>query len=148
MLSRKSLSPVCSHCPDSDLHPVLPGAEAESASRLPISQSTCGRPSVRHPRNLPGPGPWRALFSPPPTTLRAVTWGLTLPLLGACPGTCKSSPWAELLPPDPKPELCVTNINLWELREQFSHGHSSATNYTKRGFPWAEEPGGLWSMGS
>lgn len=65
----RSFSPVHSHCTDSDLHPVLPGAEAESASKPPISKSACIRPSAGLPRNLPGPGPWRPLFSPPPTTL-------------------------------------------------------------------------------
>ena len=101
---------------------------------MPGTPGTClglahGDPSSPH---LPPPSP-------------AVTWGLTL---GACPGTCKSSPWAELLPPDPKLELCVSNSNLWELRKQFPHEHSSATNHSNRGFPRTEETGRLQAVGS
>ena len=120
-----------------NLHLHFRSVSQPAAAPVPGSPGTClglahGDPSS--PR-LPPPSP-------------AVTWGLTLPLSGACPGTCKSSSWAELLSPDPKPELYVSDINLWELREQFSHEHSSSTNYTERGFPGTEETGRLPSMGS
>ena len=113
-------------------------------------------PSVSQPAAIPVSGTQEPAWAWPmespllPTSHRPPSsdLGSDSPSARGLPWDRKSSPWAELLSPDPKPELCVRNINLWELREQFSHGRSSATNYTKRGFPWAEEPGGLWPMGS